>query len=154
MMRTTDAMQQSGFAWFNYAVLAPVPVPGRVNANTASEQLLASLPGVTPVLARNIAGGVNRAGVACLKPYRRLGDLLAVRGMTASIFERCANVLAVDSSVMTVDVEAQVLKRNGTKPEEATAADVVGCRRMRTVFSVESDADGRTVFTPCESYLP
>lgn len=152
--RAATGTQQSGFAWFNYAVLTPVPVPGRVNINTASDQLLASLPGMTPVLARNIAGGVNRAGVACLKPYRSLGDVLAVRGMTAAVFERCANVLAVDSTVMTVDVEAQVLKRNGTKPEEATAQDIIGYRRMRTVFSVGHDADGRTLFTPCESYMP
>ncbi|MCX7002143.1 MAG: helix-hairpin-helix domain-containing protein, partial [bacterium] len=158
-LRATDNARattqlHTGYAWFNYAVLAPVPVVGRVNINTAPEQLLASLPGITTPLARAIAGGVNRAGVAGLKPYRSLGDVLAVRGMTAAIFERCANMLAVDSDVMTVDVEAQVLKRNGNEPAAATAPDILGYRRMRTVFSIGKNADGSTQFTPCESYRP
>lgn len=152
IQKASDVLQ-SGVAWFNYALISPVAVPGRININTASERILASLPGITPQLANAIANGLNRGGAPVLKPYRSLGDLLSVRGMTPEIFERCANLLTVDSSVMTVEVDAEIFK-----PAPADAAEpvqtVLGARHLRTVFRIATSAEGRPSFIAAESYAP
>jgi|GEM_PF-3317378 len=61
--------------------------------NTAPARLLASLPGITSKLAKNIANGVGSDKDKKLKPYKRLGDIMKVQGMSPEIFERCANLL-------------------------------------------------------------
>jgi len=104
--------KQTGIAWFNYAVITPVPVPGRVNINVAPPRLLASLPGINSQLAKNIYEGIDRMGKSTLKPYQNLGDILKVKGMTLDNFERCVNILALDSTFFTVEIEAQIFKNN------------------------------------------
>jgi hypothetical protein len=106
--------RKSGYAWFNYAVLAPVPVVGRVNINTASARMLKSLPGVDAQLAHALYHGLDSSGRATLKPYRRAGDLLDVKGMDLATFERIVNLVMVDSSTYTVCVEAQALAPEAT----------------------------------------
>jgi len=131
--------RKSGYAWFNYAVLAPVPVVGRVNVNTASERLLTSLPGIDRELARAIYHGYDATGKPTLKPYRCAGDLLAVKGMTLATFESVVNLVMVDSSTYTVSVEAQAVIP-GTEDADFSPASVSARQRKR--FIVETAQDG------------
>jgi hypothetical protein len=102
--------RRSGYAWFNYAALSPAPVMGRVNVNTADPRLLRSLPGITPSLAEAIANGRDSNNRPQLKPYRSPGDLLAVKGMSEDILERCVNLIAFDSANFTVQVDVQAVR--------------------------------------------
>lgn len=137
--------RRSGYAWFNYAVLTPVPVIGRVNVNTAGERLLASLPGIDATLARNIKAGIDNRGTPGLKPYTSLGDLLKVKGMTMDVFARCANLVMLDSSTYTVGVEAQTF--NATAAPEPASEERIGARqRMRYIVeTVPGGGDYRHV---------
>jgi len=155
--------RQTGIAWFNYAVITPVPVPGRVNINTASARMLASLPGITGKLAKNIEAGVNSEGKAKLKPYNSIGDIFKVRGMTPEVFERCANLLAIESSTFTVDVEAEVLKvshplKGGagdvSSRKKITPDEIAAIRRKRFVVELDKAADGYASVSELEQYSP
>ena len=130
--------KQTGIAWFNYAVVTPVPKPGRVNVNTAPVRLLAALPGINSDLAKNIANGIDMNEKKSLKPYQKLGDILKVKGMTPDIFEKCANLLAIDSSTFTIEVEAQVLKQNYTAENLAANSDTILAARKKR-FVIEFD---------------
>ena len=155
--------RQTGIAWFNYAMITPVPVPGRVNINTASARMLASLPGISTKLARNIAAGINSEGKAKLKPYRSIGEIFKVRGMTPETFERCANLLALDSSTYTIDIEAEALKispalKGGTGEvalnQKISPEEIAGMRRKRFVVELDKAADGYAKIHELEQYSP
>ena len=150
--------RQTGIAWFNYAMITPVPVPGRVNINTASARMLASLPGISTKLAKNIAAGINSEGKAKLKPYRSIGEIFKVRGMTPKVFERCANLLALDSSTYTVDIQAEALKSgisNEGKPRRKISPDeIAGMRRKRFIVELDKAADGYAKIHELEQYSP
>lgn len=147
--------RQSGFAWFNYAMLTPVPVPGRVNANTASPRLLASLPGINSTLANDIYNGVDMGGKAVLKPYTSLGDLLNVRGMTPEIFERSANLFCLDSSAYTIDIHAQTVKdTNGDGKYDEKTEPVQGERRKRLVVRTGVGPLAARSVDILEQYIP
>jgi len=146
--------RQTGIAWFNYAAISPIPVPARVNINTAPARLLASLPGITSKLAKNIANGVGSDKNKNLKPYKRLGDVMKVQGMTPKIFERCANILTVDSSYYTIEVEAQSLK-GGVPDAEEFVVDldsVTGTRSKRFVLKIDETEDKSFTFKMLEKY--
>jgi len=153
--------KQTGIAWFNYAIITPVPVPGRVNANTAPPRLLASLPGIESKLANNIYEGIDANGKKKLKPYKSLGDLFKVKGMTPNIFEKCANILVLDSSVFTVEVEAQILKRTGgerrlfqrPKSENVSVDNVIASRKKRFVIEAEEKQDDYINIIEKENYF-
>jgi len=130
--------KQTGTAWFNYAVIAPVPVPGRININTAKPRLLASLPGINAKLARNIYEGLDRNGKRKLKPYQNIGDMLKIKGITPDVFAKCVNILAVDSTSFTVEVEAQLLKDNIFKEKTKTSTDSVIATRIKR-FIIDAD---------------
>jgi len=146
--------KQTGIAWFNYALITPVPVPGRVNINTAPQRLLASLPGINSEIAENIYEGLDRNSKKTLKPYQRLGDILKVKSMTPEIFERCANILALDSSAFTVEVEAQVLKPNLTteKFSPDLTDNILASRKKRFVIDVNKETDDYIKITDVERY--
>jgi len=133
--------KQTGFAWFNYAVISPVPVVGRVNVNTASQRLLLCLPGINTELAKNIYEGIDSNGKKKLKPYHRLGDLFKVKGMTPEIFERCVNLLALGSSAFTIEVEAQLLKKSNEKAD-LNNDSIIASRQKRFVVMESEKADG------------
>ncbi|MCK5851499.1 helix-hairpin-helix domain-containing protein, partial [bacterium] len=147
--------KQTGIAWFNYAVVTSVPVPGRVNINTASERLLSSLPGIDKKLAKNIVEGIDRNGKKDLKPYENLGGLFKVKGMTPDIFERCVNILCLDSSAFTVDVEAQILKpilMEERRPRRPNSENIIATRKKRFVIEVDSKTDGYIDINEKERY--
>ncbi len=135
---------QTGYAWFNYAVITPVPVIGRVNVNTAPKRLLSSLPGISKKLAKNIVMGINNNGNPVLKPYKKLGDLLKVQGMTVDILERCANLLCLDTSGYTLNINAQALNDiNGDgKFNEKEGDKIEANRSVRCVLTLNPGANG------------
>ena len=145
--------KQTGIAWFNYAIVTPVPVPGRVNINTAPPRLLASLPGINSTLAENIYNGLDRNGKKTLKPYKHLGDLFKVKGMTPDIFERCVNILDLDSSAFTVEVEAQILKvNNSDQKTKINPNSIVASRKKRFVIEADKKEGGYLDITEIEQY--
>jgi len=152
--------RQTGIAWFNYAVISPVPVLGRININTASARMLASLPGTNNKLAKNIEEGINSEGKAKLKPYNSIGEIFKVKGMKPEIFERCANLLTVESSTFTVDVEAEVLATHALEPDadktrkKITPDEISGFRRKRFVVELDKAADGYASVAELEQYSP
>jgi hypothetical protein len=99
----------SGLAWFDYAILTPGGAFGKLNINTASERVLAALPKTTPVLAANIARGIDRVGRPTLKPYRNITDVLDVRGMTPDTFSVIANLITTRSDQFRVHIMAEAL---------------------------------------------
>jgi len=131
--------KQTGFAWFNYAVIAPVPVVGRVNVNTASQRLLAALPGINSTLAKNIYEGIDSNNKKSLKPYRKPGDLIKVKGMTPAVFEKCVNLLALDSDAFTIEIEAQLLRNKKDKKKFNGAALT---RTKRYIIDIKRKEDG------------
>jgi len=156
--------RQTGIAWFNYAVITPVPVSGRVNINTASARMLASLPGINGKLAKNIEAGINTEGKNKLKPYNSIGDVFKVRGMTPEIFERCANILTVESSIFTVEVEAETFKISptlkgvsegrGMLSRRPNIEEIAGVRKKRFVIELDKTDDGYASITELEQYSP
>jgi len=137
--------RQTGIAWFNYAVVTPVPVPGRVNINTAPPRLLASLPAINSDLAENIFDGRDKNNKKSLKPYKTLGDLFKVKGMTPDIFERCVNILCLDSDDFTVEVEAQLIKptvMDGRRHGQFNGEDIIASRKKRFIIESDRKPDG------------
>jgi hypothetical protein len=144
---------QSGYAWFNYAVVTPLPVVGRVNVNTAPARLLESLPGITPKLADNIEKGLNADGVECLKPYTRLSDLFEVKDFTIDIFYRCANLLSINSYAYTVEVEAETLKDVNNDGKYSMDVDRVNAaRKKRYVMELNPVPYGYSKVRQVEKY--
>jgi hypothetical protein len=141
------AVRRAENAWFNYAVITPVPVEGRINVNTAPARLLASVPGITPDVAANIEQGLDNNSKPVLKPYHRLGDLLLVKGMDVDRFERCANMLAVDSNAYTVEVEAQTLSDTDFDGQYDPEVDTVhASRNKRFVMQLGNGSGNNRTF--------
>jgi len=128
---------KTGIAWFNYAVIAPVPVHGKINVNNASERLLRSLSGINKQLAHNIFAGIDANNKMKLKPYNKLGDLLYVKGMTIDILERNANILCLNTYSYTLDISAQVIKdiNNDGKFLENKGDKVEAVKHLRCIIS-------------------
>lgn len=113
--------KSSGMAWFNYAYLTPAVTYGKININTASPRVLSALRHITPARAMDIYRGVDNFGNARLKPYRRITDLLDVRGITPAIFQDIVNLITVRSDQFRVTVRAEVfddVSGNGRFDEE------------------------------------
>jgi len=144
--------KQTGFAWFNYAVISPVPVVGRVNINTASQRLLFGLPGVNSKLAENIYEGIDSNNKKSVKPYQRFGDLFKVKGMTPDIFERCVNLLTLGSSAFTIGVEAQLLK-NVNEKAKINSDTVTASRQKRFIVRRTKKSDDSVKISAIESCI-
>jgi len=148
----TENRRRTGFAWFNYAVITPVPVIGRVNVNTAPARLLASLPGVDMALAKNIASGCTSENKPGIKPYKYPGDLLDVQGMTLKIFHRIANLITVSSSAYTLDTECQAIldvDGNGRFDEES-GDKILGEKHVRFVLQGQKNTDEKMTYITVE----
>ena len=110
---STGQKQCSGFAWFNFAYLSPGHSFGKININTAPAQVLSSLPGVPSALATSIANGIGD-GARPRKPYRTIGDILDVKGMTPDIFSRICNLITTASDQYRIKVVGQALQPHNT----------------------------------------
>lgn len=69
--------------------LRPDPMTGPVDLNTASSEVLESLPGVGPDLAERIIAG---------RPYEKLEDIMKVKGIGEATFQKMRPRLALDAS--------------------------------------------------------
>ena len=122
--------------------------------NTAPLPLLASLPGMNFKIAKNIYEGIDQNGKKILKPYRLLGDLFKVKGITSDIFEKCVNILALDSTFFTVEVEAQLLKNNNFKEKKVLDIDsVIATRTKRFIINTEIQESGNVKIYELERTL-
>lgn len=83
---------------------------GIININTAGEETLRALRGVTPELARAIVTGTDSSGRTRLKPYKNISDLLDVRGMTSEIFANICNLITTRSDQYRVIMTAEVIE--------------------------------------------
>lgn len=120
--RGLDGADASGVAWFDYAYLAPATVAGKININTASPRVLASLRHITPRLAENIATGLDVAGRPRLLPYKNTTDVLDVRGITPDIFSDIANLISTRSDQYRVQILAQTIEQASPSPSFNPAA--------------------------------
>ncbi len=112
-----------------------------------------SLPGINSALAGNIYEGVDRDGKKNLKPYENPGDLFKVKGMSPDIFERCVNILCLDSSAFTVEVEAEILKlKSNEKPAKVDAKSILASRKKRFVIEVGRKSGGYLDIKEIERY--
>lgn len=124
----------SGFAWFDYAYLAPASVNGKLNINTASERALRALPGVSKKLAQDIYAGMARSDEATLRPYKNISDVLEVRGMTAEVFSKICNLITTRSDQFRVAVVAQALGDRNQDGKFDPAVDVVKAETRREII--------------------
>ncbi len=95
----------SGFAWFDYAYLAPGTVRGKININTASLRILSSLPGITSKLAKNILNGTGKT-----RQYKKNTDILDIKGISPEIYGKICNLITTRSDQFRIQVFAEALK--------------------------------------------
>jgi len=155
-LRQARTKRQTGFAWFNYAVIAPVPVAGRINVNTAGERILRAMPGVQQPLAANIANGTGANAGTHLKPYKNFSDVLQIAGMTPQLFERIANLIALRTSSYTIEARVQAVQdanRDGII-EEDKGDKVLAARHMRFVLRSNPRAPAGDAVQILERYAP
>ena len=127
--------KNSGFAWLDYAYLAPGEELGKININTASERVLRALNGISADVAHNIFTGISNDGKNDLKPYKNVTDILDVKGVTPDIFTKNVNLITTRSDQFRVIVVAQAIKnaledgkpgiKNGNKILAETRREVV-----------------------------
>ncbi|RLD09531.1 MAG: hypothetical protein DRI44_08305, partial [Chlamydiae bacterium] len=145
----SQRQRRSGYAWFNYAIITPVPVIGRININSATSRLISCMPGVNDGLAKNIAEGKGDNNKISLKPYKQLGDLLNVRGMTLKHFQRIANLVCVSSSAYTINLDLQVTKDlNGDGIFSKKEGDkILAERRKRIIIAGKENIKGKKIYS-------
>ena len=87
----------------------------RINLNTASEEVLARLPGLNPLLAANI--------VHASRPFAAAEQVLLVEGVTPKVWEQCRDYLTVysDGKVNVNTASAEVLQVLGFDEDLAHA---------------------------------
>lgn len=90
--------EQAAIILDNYTVAAGGQVEnGKININTASEGVLASMPGVTSDIAQSI---VARQPTT----FQSLGEITTIPGMTMPVLQQCADLLTIGSSMFIVRV--------------------------------------------------
>jgi len=73
--------------------------------------------------------------------------------MTPDIFERCVNILDLDSSAFTVEVEAQILKvNNSDQKTKINPNSIVASRKKRFVIEADKKEGGYLDITEIEQY--
>jgi len=116
----------SGTAWLDYILLTPIEHQGKINVNTATERIIAVLPGVSKKLAGNIAKGISKDKKK-IRPYQNTYDLLDVKGMTPELMCRIANYITVRTDTYRVNITAEIFKTSpetkGISPENIAARD-------------------------------
>lgn len=128
--------ESSGFAWFDYAYVAPVPVFGRININTAPPRVLCSLKNINASLAKNIYYGKDEFNKNTLKPYQSISDILKVKGITPDIFSAIANLITIRSDQYnTLVIGERILDANHDgKYNEENGDEIVSTARIRAML--------------------
>jgi len=131
-----DNQDCSGFAWFDYAYLAPGTTSGKININTASKRILQALNDITPEIAENIwLGKSSGSKKSSLKPYTNITDILDVDGITPEIFAKIANQITTRSDQFRISVIAQALSdaNNDGKFDSGDGDEVVAETRIEEI---------------------
>jgi len=100
-------------------------------------------------LAKNIAEGKGDDDKSTLKPYKQLGDLLNVRGMTLKHFRRIANLVCVSSSAYTINVELQVTKdlnRDGIFSKKE-GDKILAEKHKRIIIAGKENSHGKKIYS-------
>jgi hypothetical protein len=134
----------SGFAWFDYAYLAPGQSSGKINVNTASPRVLRALNSVTPELADNITDGTDQNGRNTLRPYQNTSDILDVRGMDIKTFGKICNLITTRSDQFRVRVIAESLSdiNNDGTFTPGDGDQVLASSRINAVLDRSTLTDG------------
>jgi len=74
-----------------------------------------ALSGITKILAKNIAEGIDNKGKPTLKPYSSVGGLLDVKGMTPEIFYLLCPQTTVRSASFSAEITAETFKKSENK---------------------------------------
>ena len=78
-------------------------IPGAINVNTASEEVLMSLPGIEPELATAIVNRRTANGF-----FQGVGDLFDVEGMTESVFKQIVDRITTRSETFRIFSEGRI----------------------------------------------
>ncbi|MCX7003087.1 MAG: hypothetical protein NTV22_07420, partial [bacterium] len=133
--RGLEHPRSSGFAWFDFALVAPCPEWGRINVNTASDRVLSALIGVTPELASAIRTNTRNGKPDAMPCYETPTDILDVRGVTPQLYAKNANLVTTRSDQFRVRVIAQALRdANGDGTFDPGTGDAITARAARDVI--------------------
>jgi len=105
-----DNKNGTGFAWFDFAYLAPGSVQGKININTAPARVLSSLNGITPEIAKNIKNGIISGNKNRIKHYKNITDILDVKGVTPELYGKICNNIETRTDQFRVQVYAETIK--------------------------------------------
>lgn len=90
----------------DFVVLTPEPHTfSRININTASEDVLTSLPGISSALASNIHRGYPPAD-----NFEKIHEVMTKAGISEEEFKKISNLVTVRSDVYRVVIRAQRIK--------------------------------------------
>ncbi len=126
----------SGTAWLDYILLTPIEHPGRINVNTASERVIAALPGIDNTIAQNIVKGISKNGNP-IRPYKNVYDLLDVKGITPGLMCKIADYITTRTDVYRVNVTAEIIKPSCANPKSDNISPSQIVSKNRTTYLVE-----------------
>jgi len=126
----------SGMAWLDYILLTPIEHPGRINVNTASERVIAALPGINNTIAQNIVKGISKSGKS-IRPYKNPYDLLDVKGITPVLMCKIADYVTTRTDVYRINVTAEVIKPSCENPKSDNILPFQIISKNRTTYLVE-----------------
>ena len=126
----------SGTAWLDYILLTPIEHPGRINVNTASERVIAALPGIDNTIAQNIVKGISKNGKS-IRPYKNVYDLLNVKGITPVLMCKIADYITTRTDVYRVNVTAEIIKPSCENPKSDNISPSQIISKNRTTYLVE-----------------
>ena len=125
----------SGVAWFDYVYIIPTERTGRINVNTAEARVLATLPGISPSMAKNIEKGTT-ADKSKIRPYKNIFDLLKVKGMTTDILCEIADYLTVRTDAFRINVTAEIFN-SSTKNKKISQKNIIA--KQSSTFVLERE---------------
>jgi general secretion pathway protein K len=117
----------------NLSITGTARVEGRLNLNTVTEDVLNTVPSITPDIVRGI---VQQQATG----FTRLGELAAVPGMTSTLLQGMADRFAVNSQTFLVRIVAEVGRTQ--KAYEATIS--IEGQAPRIIRMTEAPADAQT----------
>jgi len=126
----------SGTAWLDYLLLTPVESPGKINVNTASERIIAALPGIDNKIARNIANGTSKNRKQ-IRPYKSIYDLLDIEGMNPVLMCKIANYITTRTDTYRINVTAEVIKPSCENPKAENISQSQILSKNKTTYLVE-----------------
>ncbi len=130
----------SALVYFDYLLLVPRSVPGKINLNTAWVDVLAGLPGISVAEAQDIYDCVHDVAGAHYPYYENLGEVLDATGIDADDFYPISNLVSVHSDVFKIICLAQTIHDiNGNGAYDST--DIILAEKEVEVIVDRSSLD-------------